>query len=258
MNILGNNPKHAVTPTSGLIEFFFNLKSSWKNNNEFKAQGLENIKPKVLNSMKGMLEGYFQDEFDNGKEVAFDKSRGWMAYTEELEEIFQRPVKIIVTVRDIRAIVASFEKLYQKKGIEYAEHQGEDFIRAQSLQGRGEILLRDNNVIGLPTLRLRDALKRKSNKNIIIVPFLQLTNDPKTTLDNLHDILELERYDYDYNNIKQVTHEDDNLHGWKDLHNIQTKVSGSMTPSWEGILPEQFANQLGQKYQDINKISNTL
>jgi sulfotransferase len=256
MNILGNHPDYAVTPTSGLIELFNVVKNVWKQNNEFKAQGLENIKPRVLEGMKGLMEGYFEKDFKEGKTVAFDKSRGWMAYTEVLEEVFQRPVKVIVTVRDIRAIVASFEKMYQKKGIEHMESQGEDFIKSQSIHGRAEILLRDNNIVGLPIVRLRDALNRASKKNIIVVPFLQLTNKPKETMDNLHDLLGLEKHDYDFNNIKQVTYEDDNLHGWKDLHTINPKVTGSMDPSWTNIIPEEMANNIGKAYQDINKIAN--
>lgn len=41
--------------------------------------------------------------------VIFDKSRGWLAYLEMLEHVLGQPVKVIVPVRPIVEILASFE-----------------------------------------------------------------------------------------------------------------------------------------------------
>ncbi|MCH7726722.1 MAG: hypothetical protein IH991_09615 [Planctomycetes bacterium] len=53
MNLLGQNPAHRVTPTSGLIELFVTVKDNWTKFVEFKAEGLEKVK------LRGMVYGYF-------------------------------------------------------------------------------------------------------------------------------------------------------------------------------------------------------
>src|SRR5579859_772104 len=92
MNLLGQNPNHYTTPTSGVIELFTRVRSTWKSSLEFKAEGLEKVKPRIENLLKGMLIGFFQDELLDGKMV-FDKSRGWLQYIEDLESVLNRKVK---------------------------------------------------------------------------------------------------------------------------------------------------------------------
>lgn len=255
--ILGQNPNFYPTPTSGFINFFMNSKRSWKNNNEFSAEGMEKINPRINNSFRGMFEGYFNDELKDGK-IVFDKSRGWVAYIEYLKEIFQNDdIKIICLVRDVRAILASFETLYRKRGIEYPEFGDDSFIESQTVEGRANILLRKDGVVGLPITRLQDALRRHP-KNLIIVPYKGLLTNPKETLGLVHDALELPKFEYDFNNIKQITTELDVYHGYKGLHNIKEgPIVSPNTAPWENIFEPQFNNEIGQRYQYLNTIANS-
>jgi|SaaInlStandDraft_1057018.scaffolds.fasta_scaffold14370_2 sulfotransferase len=255
--IIGQNPKFYPTPTSGFINFFMSSKRQWKQNNEFSSEGMEKVYPRINNSFRGMFEGYFSEELSEGK-IIFEKSRGWVAYIEYLKEIFQDPdFKVICMVRDIRAIVASFEKLYRNRGIEYPEHSDEDFLEAQTVEGRANILLKKGGVIGMPITRLQDALRRHPN-NIVIVPYQKLLSDPKTTMLTLHDILGMQRYEYDFNNIKQVTNEHDVYHGYKGLHDIR---EGAITPPegtpWAGMFEDSFIDEIGQRYSFLNNIANS-
>lgn len=255
MNLLGQNPNHYVTPTSGLIELFCGVKSTWKNCLEFKSEGLEKVKPRVAKSMAGILHGYFYDELSQGK-VVFDKSRGWPQFMEDLEYSMGREIRIISTVRDIRAVVASFEKLYRKREIEYTYPQGDAFFEAQTVVGRAEVLLGKGGVIGLTINRIRDALNRMPSR-MVIIPYQSFTINPKQTMNALHERLGLEPFDYDPENIEQVTHENDLYHGM-DLHTINGKIVPPQTnakPPWDGILPPQYANELAQRYQDINQLA---
>ena len=255
--ILGQNPNFHPTPTSGFINFFMSSKRGWKDsNNEFRAQGMEKIEPRIHSSFRGMFEGFYEEELKSGK-IVFEKSRGWVAYIEYLKEIFQDPdLKVICTVRDIRAIVASFEKLYRVRSLSYPEHSDEDFMESQTVEGRANILLRKNGVVGLPITRLQDALRRHP-KNIVIVPYKNLLNDPKDTMNTLHNILELPQYEYDFQNIKQVTTEHDVYHGYKGLHDIK---EGSIRPPegepWAGIYEDKFINEIAERYQFLNSIAN--
>ena len=253
MNLLGQNPKHHVTPTSGLIELVLGVKKGWRNYIEFKAEGLDVVKPRVIKSMKGLMYGYFENELNGGK-IVFDKSRGWLQYIEMLEEILERPIKIVVTVRDIRAIVASFEKIYRKRSIDYIEGEGPAYFNIQTVYGRANEILAPGSVVGLTVARLRDALQRGVGNRLIIVPFGQLTNDPKGVMNSLHHQLGLENFDYDPRNIRQVTFENDVWHGM-DLHTIRSKIEPFKDVPWEGILPSDLCENLSRDYQDINKMA---
>jgi sulfotransferase len=255
--IIGQNPNFYPTPTSGLINFFMQCKNGWKDNNEFRAEGLEKIEKRMITAFNGMFRGYFWEEINSGK-VVFDKSRGWSAYIEYLKEIFQDDnIKVICLVRDVRSICASFEKLYRKRGLEYPEFHQDDFVVSQTVEGRASILLRDNGVIGMPITRLRDALRRHP-KNIVLVPYIQMINEPKELFKNLHEILELPQYDYDFDNVKQVTQELDVYHGYKGLHDIKegpiVSNTGNAAP-WDGIFTQEFLEKMERSYMDVNSLA---
>jgi sulfotransferase len=254
MNLLAQNPNHAVTPTSGLIELFNNVRKTWKKCIEFRAEGLAKAKPKVLGAMRGLLYGFFGNELAQGK-IAFDKSRGWLQYIEELEEILGQEVRVIVTVRDVRDICASFEKIYQNRTIAYDHGVGQAFFKCQTVVGRCEHLLSPGGVVGISIDRLRDALNRKIKNRVIIIPTEGLTGNPVRTLHDLHDLLGLPQYDYNPENVQQITQEDDLWHGM-DLHKIQSKVSPIKKDTWKGLLPEKYAKTLAERYKDINRLAS--
>lgn len=254
LNLLGQNPAHHVTPTSGLIELFVLTQTNWPNFVEFKAEGLERVKPRVRDAMRGMLHGYFASELAAGKTV-FDKSRGWLQYVEPLEEVLQRNVRIIVPVRDIRAIIASFEKLYRKRSIDFRMPVGEAYFQAQTIEGRAHALLAPGGIVGLAINRLRDALMRGVGDRLLIVPYPALSGFPEATLDILHDALGLPSFAYDPLNVEQVTEENDAFHGM-DLHRVRRKVSPPESIPWEGILPQELCEFLAEQFADIHRLSN--
>ena len=252
-NILNSNPNHFCTSTSCLIEIFMNIKNNWKKNELCKAEGIDKVKARMLTAMRGFLYGYFEDQFQEN-DVVFDKNRGWMTYTSILDEVLKYDYKMIVCVRDVKAITASFEKLHRKNGIEIDGFTNEDFALSQSPEGRAEIWLRDNALIGLPLIRLRDALRRCPEK-FIIVPYHELTNQPKVVLKRIHEQLGLEDFEYNFENVEQTIFEEDIIHGWKDLHKIQGKVQSNELPGWHGIYNQEFLNSLDSRYRDINNLS---
>lgn len=204
--------------------------------------------------MKGMLHGYFEKEFSENK-VVFDKSRGWIQHLEELEQVLGYEVKILVSVRDVRSIVASFEKLYRKRDIEWRFPRKEAYLNSVTTVDRSNQLLNSMGPIGLSINRIRDAIERKSNR-LIILPYTSLTTNPQGMMDAIHKALGLEAFKYDCENVKQVTYEDDLFHGME-LHKIRPKIEPEVEDSWKDILPEKFANSLKSQYEDINELALT-
>jgi sulfotransferase len=253
MNLLGQNPNHHVTPTNGLLDLVMNIKSSWVNDISFRSQGIENVQPFVTDSMEGLVRGYHKRHLEDGK-IVFDKSRGWVAYIELMEEVFQKEVRVIVTVRDVRAIIASFEKIHRKNSMIRLPTNQETYIAAQTIEGRARSLLAPASVVGISLNRTRDAMQRGVANRLIIVPYTYFTHYPKETMNQIHSHLGLDPFDYDPDNVEQITHEDDSVHGM-DLHKIKTKIEPATQPAWEGILPTNLCSLIDREHGDINRLA---
>lgn len=257
MNILGQNPRHHVTPTNDLIDMVASVRNNWMHTVGFRSQGLREVKPRVLRSMCGQIYGFYEEEFEAGKTV-FDKSRGWIAYIETLEEILQRPVKVLVTIRDIRAIIASFERIHRQSTMTSHVPRGPAFFDMQSIDGRARQLLSPGAVVGIAANRVRDALERGMGDRLLFVRYNRLVSRPHETLQAVHEALDLPTFDYDFENVEQLTKEDDTVHGMWDLHTIRTgRVSPpSGPPPWEGVIPPRVLEWLSNEYADLNSIAN--
>lgn len=254
MNLLAQNPAHHVTPTNGLISMMAILRDNWTGFDAFKAQGLHSIEHRVAASLRGMSYGFFERELAQGK-VVFDKSRGWLQHVEMLEAIYQRPVRVLCPVRDIKAIVASFEKLHRQNPLARRQYLGPAYFQAQTIQGRAEVLCSPSGIVGLPISFMRDALNRGVSDRIVLVPYNRLTEDTQGMLSAVHDQLGLAPFEYDPENVEQITREDDDVHGWgPSLHKIRPRVEKQTTPAWEGVLPPHTCAWIDAQFQDLHDI----
>jgi sulfotransferase len=250
-NILGQNPMFHVTPTNALLEMVVGVRDRWQDLIEFRAQPQKEIMPRVIGSMRGIIEGFYEKELREGR-IVVDKSRGWLAYIELMEQVMGRPVTILSTIRDVRAIVASFEKLYRANPVTVRREQ--DYCAAQTVEGRTAILLQPGGVVGLAVNRLRDALRRNTKSQLLLVPYRRLTTAPKKVLADIHERLGLEPFSYDFENVEQVTYEDDAVHGLP-LHTIRRKVESPVDEPWKGIIPPALADRIAAEYADIQSMA---
>ncbi len=252
MNLLGQNPAHHVTPTSGLIHLMRSLIGTWPDHKEFQSQGLEHVKPNVLSALRGLLYGFYEEPFADGK-VVFDKSRGWLHYVEPLEEILGRPVRIVTLVRDVRAIVASFEAIFRRRGIEYRPPNRDAAVEEMTIESRARHALQADQVTGRAILRLRDAIQRCPDR-LLIVPYDYFASQPAETTQRIHAFLGLPPFHYDVDNVRQITHEDDCVNGM-DLHRIRSRIEPSPSRSWSELLPDALGEEIAEGYADINLLA---
>jgi sulfotransferase len=243
INILAQNPRFHVTGTSGILPILVGARDQWEEMPEFKAwQELAEIKDNVrLNVLRGILNGYFAHV---EQPVVFDKSRGWPAYIEMLERM-NIPLKILAPVRDMRDVLASFEKLYRRnKGVRPIPGERNFYAEFQHLEGRCRVWSGGGQPIGIAWNRLRDAVDRGKGKYLHFIEYEKLTVAPKRTLAEIYEFLDEEPYAHDFDNVAQVTQEDDVWHGYDDLHTIRAKVEPA-EPQWPAILGEAVARPYG-------------
>jgi sulfotransferase len=245
LNILGQNPRFHVTGTSGVIEILFNIRNQFSNIQAFKALGEDAMDKKCIQTMKGALNGFYSDVTQS---VVFDKSRGWEAYLEILNLILGEKPKIICPVRDIREVLASFEKLYRfTMTTRQLPDERAFFYKYQTIEGRcNQLLSIDGGIVGVPVTRIRDAVARGWRSSICFVEYNRLTSKPREMMEEIYDFIGEEYHKHDFQNVQQMTKEDDLVYLYKGLHDIRPKIE-PQEPQWHSILPKSYTDLIANE-----------
>ena len=243
-NILGQNPDFYVTPTSGLLELIFAARGNYTNSPEFKAQDSEEMKKAFMGFCKGGMEGYFKAI--TKKPVIVDKSRGWGIHYPLLAEIFPKP-KVICIVRDLRDVIASMEKNFRKN-----QHMTDSIVNHAEMRGtsvgkRTDIWL-NTQPIGLALERIAEIINQGYADKILFIKYENLLNHPQDVMKRVYAYMGLPYYEHDFENIPQITKEDDSVYGIYGDHTIQTKLA-KHKHNYNEVLGEQISNFIKERYK---------
>lgn len=224
MNILAQNPNIQPSGTSGLFEVITGMRNQYTLSKNVKAQDEEEMDARFKAACLGAIQGW-----SGGKgHIYIDKSRAWPQHIEFLQTIGIKPY-IIVNIRDLRNVLASMEKLYRKNVLRIDPAAG-----ATTTENR--VKLWGGGVpVGEAANQVKDIFTRGLDPQMIFVKYEDLTVAPDVTLKNIYDYIEEDNYEHDFNNVVQVTHEDDRLHDIPNLHNIRPKVEPQADDSTEVI-----------------------
>jgi sulfotransferase len=220
VNILGQNPRFRVGSTSGIMDVMFGVRNNWDKLIEFKASPYPEGKLRVL---RGILESYYAA---SDHPAVFDKCRGWISsgMLEMAEAVLGREAKVLVPVRDLREVLSSFEKLHRKNALVQSGQEAQNYFSFQTVAGRCEVWMRLDQPVGLAVNRIHDALQRGFRDRLHFVHFSRLTHEPEDTLRDIYRFLGEEPYRHDFENVAQLTQEDDAVHGLTGLHSIRRRV----------------------------------
>ena len=232
-NILGQNPDFHVTPTSGILDMLLYARNSWHRNSAFLALDREESQKRQLGVLRGMLDGYFSVA---SEPVCFDKNRCWLEFGEMAAAILgeRAKVKIIVTVRDLRDVLASFERVYRdSSALDQVPFEASDPGLTKTALRRVQHFIDDRQPVGRAYNAIRDAATRGWLPNMHFVEYDALTRAPQETMEKIYGFLGHAPYAHRFDRVEQITHEDDLFHGFKDLHTIRPAVSpqGANWPS---------------------------
>ena len=251
--LLAQHASNHCTPTSDLIELIVQLRNSYGKFDAFQSQGAMSVAPRIRSAIRGLIEGYYRDELAAGQTV-FEKSRGWIAYTELIEDVLERPVKVICCVRDVREVVASFERLYRTNQLTKADVGGDAYFECQTIDGRARQLLGSGAVVGLAINRIRDAFDRGLADRIVIVRNRDLVAMPQEEILRISMAVGSTPFLCDPNNVRQVTQEDDSVHGMK-LHDVRPVVSSEGCTRWQDYLPQHVGDWIHESYPFMQQLA---
>lgn len=248
-NLMFQNPEFYCTPTDGVLELLFAARANFSNSPEFKAQDHELMKKAFLNFCRQGLNGYCESliEGTDATRVLL-KSRGFGVYRPFLESFMENP-KVICLVRNLKDVVASYEKIYRKTQYKH------DPIR-DDMSGRGTIVhkrvdewMNPQNTIGRAVERILEITRQGFDDKILFIRAEDLCLYPDSTMKKVYHYLDLPYFEHDFDNIVQRTTEDDSVYGLTpDLHTIREKLE--MKPSdADKVLGKDICQWLYTNYQ---------
>lgn len=250
-NVLMQNPDIYSTPTSGLIEFLLSARLIYTTGDAFKAQNQEEITKAFQGFCKEGLYGFFNPI--TNRPFVIDKSRAWLGNYGFLNFIEPDP-KIIVMVRDLRSIFSSMESNFRKN-----PHKDPQIVNGIELKN----MTTDSRLIHFsssppigPSLEwLYDSILQGYNKKIHFIRFEDFTNNPEEEINKIYDYLELPHFKHDFNNVEQLTHENDVIHGIFGDHKIQKQIK-PIKKNYLEVLGQKNCDHLRQHYDWFFKTFN--
>ncbi len=221
-NILGQNPDFYVTPTSGVLELVFGARANYTSSPEFSAQDSELMKAGFFGFCKSGIEGFFNAVTD--KPYVMDKSRGWGAYMPFLES-FYPDAKVVCMVRDLKDVVASYEKMYRSNQYKHDPIRNDATGAGITVHRRVDEWVKPTATIGRAVERIFDIVRQGYDHKILFVKYEDLCLYPKQQMIRLYDYLGVDYHEHDFDNIEQITKEDDEVYGMGGgLHTIRPSM----------------------------------
>lgn len=234
-SLLSQNPDVYVSSTSPLIIFLGQLEQTWKNAYTAYTCPFENH---LLNISRGLIEGFYSEV---SKPYIIDKAREWPANLTGLNSFLGEQPKIICTVRDIPAVLASFYRLFD------VQPRGESNIDRELLL-QGKDLTTELRVQQIWTSLIKPSwtsLKKgcqENRLNLHLVEYDLLIDEPEKALSGIYDFLEIPYYAHQFSNIVNPVFEDDDKWGIKNLHKVSPELKRhSQNPN--SILGDKIALQ---------------
>lgn len=249
-NILNQHPEIHATATDGVMELLGGARQGF-NSVEFKAHdNQEEAEKNYLEFCKGGLL-YYANSLSDKKNIVI-KSRTCKQEVEWLSKILNKPVHIIVLVRDLKDIVASFEKLHRKNPEKTSQWYIPGELRGTTTMKRVDMYL-SNIPLGLDLDRIKEILDYKLNNSFLFIKAEDLTSRPAEIMNEVYDTLSIEKFDHNFDNVEQSTQENDTWHGLdNDLHTIRNKIEPLVSDA-EAILGKDVCDYIDKEYSWYQK-----
>jgi sulfotransferase len=164
-----------------------------------------------------------------------DKSRGWGVHYDFLKSILGQEPKIICMVRDLRDVFTSMESNFRKNPEKAQETL--DWSKGQGTTVPKRIdIWAQNPPVGLAIDRLQEIIRFGNDSKVLFVKYEDLCLHPETEITRIYQYLGIPHFRHDFDNIEQVTVEDDAVYGAFGDHQIRKTLQ---------LLPSKSKNLLG-------------
>ena len=220
--ILNQNKQTHVSTTSGLVFALDGLANAWHS----QALLIENDKErtKLARTMGAVINTFYEDYEEP---VIIDKGRGWPIPTilSAMTQVLGEKPKIIATVRSIPDCMASFVRVAKPDDLD-------EFIYSEVLSTH----------LKAAYIAIQTGYE-VAPECFCIVEYEDLVADPKAQLARIHEFLDLPDFEYDFTAIDgtSVQEDDEELHGYEGMHDIQPVLAKQHNEDPKDVLKHHYA-----------------
>ena len=243
-SIINQNPKVAVTANSIIADMLGEL---------YLLQNIDVFKNfpdhKSFDSVtKSLFDNYYKDW---SQDYIIDRAPWGMPINLKFLKEVQDEIKIIVLVRDVEEILASFIKWSQREPTSFVNQ-----YEAKTIEEKCDMLMKTDGQIVKELIGVKHLLDHQPRDIYHIVEYNDLCDNPKQTIEGIYDFLGIYRFNHRYNNLDQFQVNgmkyDDNIVG-QNLHTIETNSINSnnyneFKENVNDILPKSII----EKYNILN------
>ena len=245
-NILNQNPDIYATGTDGSLELLFGARRNYTDSAEFKANDHEQMLRAWRGFCKQGIQGYAEGLSE--KPNICIKSRGIGIHHNWYSTFMGEDIKVICMVRNLKSLYSSMEKIFR------ANQENHQFIQNHAeMQGTTTAkridIWSNGPPIGLALERFNQMILEGIDKKCLFVKMEDLQKKPEVEIGRVYKYLEMPDYKHDFNNVKQVTQEDDAVYGMAPgLHTMRPKVQYAH-PDYYDVLGRDICDYIDNQYR---------
>jgi sulfotransferase len=211
VNLLNQNPEITVSPDSILSSLVLSSQESFTNSVSESQYDSDTSYEMFYNFCRSGINSWVDTICNTSYYI--DKCRGWGHEVDLLVNMFPN-IKFIYTIRDLRGIASSIEKIQKSTPMKYKD---EFFFGDQNYDYSQEdlYLIKVKNIFESSMIRrnlicIKEILdiRREHFDRIYVVRYEDLILNPNETMENLYDHLEIAHYKHDLKNIEQIKYHD--------------------------------------------------
>ena len=235
-SLMNQNPNVAVTAnsiTADMMGELFSLKKIDIFQNYPDHKSFDNVAAKVF-------EHYYQDW---KADYIIDRAPWGMPANLGFLKHTRKNIKIIVLVRDIIEVLASF--------VRWSEREPTSFINkhAKTVEEKCDKLMNKDGVIVKELIAVKHLLHDENKGLYKIIEYNDLVEHPKRTIESVYDYLEIPKFKHHYINLDQFKVNDmsydETLLGER-LHTIKTDAIYKEKYDARTIIPKSIIDQYEQ------------
>lgn len=244
-SILNQNPNIYASSNSSIVPLAATVESSILMGESYNA----NPRPKALKkTVAGVIENFYSDRKE---EYIIDKSR-LVTIPEHfrcVQRNFDYRPKVIIPVRNVTDVLASFLKLIYRSPSDQENFIDRDIIKVNDINlylskddTRVDYLMKPKGVIDNQLYGIAFMLQSEFRKYAHFIEYDNLVSDTRGEIEKLYSFLEIDAFEHNYDNIKNVTPENDKVYGVVNMHTVRKNISPSTTDA-KAILSEYAYNK---------------
>jgi sulfotransferase len=216
-NILKQNPNIHGEAVSSLSSLLASVHANWYSYDANKEYENPQAKMGVL---RGMLHGYYH-HIDRPN--IFDKDRQWVSQIAFLEEILERPVKMLCMVRNPAEILTSFEKIRKHNPLFFALPD-QSLREGSTVASRAFFYAGPQGALGLAHAHVKDALTMGYSDRLLFVDYNRFCNSPKSQTKRIYEFFDMPVFEHNFKQIEQTEQYNDRAVGLPNLHTVKSSV----------------------------------